>query len=139
MNRLLRNGSLHARRDDRGVVALEFVLALPMMVALIVTIITLAGLFQTKSRVVGAARDGARALALKPGVASPSADTNVPDGITVVLDPASAACPALTNPVYQTPTPPQVTAKASKTYTVTVPFVGSWTNDVVERAKMPCG
>ena len=68
------------------------------MVALIVTIITLAGLFQTKSRVVGAARDGARALAIKPG-ASPNADTNATDGITVVLD--GAACPALTNPAYR--------------------------------------
>jgi Flp pilus assembly protein TadG len=128
--------SPHSHRDDRGVVALEFVVALPMIVALIVTIITLAGLFQTKSRVVGAARDGARALAIKPG-ASPNPDTNATDGITVVLE--GAACPALTNPAYQTATPPQVTAKASKVYTVTVPLVGSWTRDVIERAKMPCG
>ena len=124
------------KRDDQGVVALEFVVALPMLIALIASIITLAGLFQTKSRVLGAARDGARALAIKPG-ATPNPDTNATDGITVVLD--GAACPALTNPAYQTSTPPQVTAKASKVYTVTVPFVGSWTKDVVERAKMPCG
>src|SRR4051794_4006258 len=125
--------SPHPRRDDRGIVALEFVLALPMMVALIVAIITLAGLFQTKSRVVGAARDGARALAIKPG-ASPNPDKNLTDGITVVLE--GLACLPLTNPAYQSATPPQVTAKASKTYTVTVPLVGSWTKDVIERASM---
>ena len=128
--------SLRHHRDDQGVVALEFVVALPILVALIASIITLAGLFQTKSRVVGAARDGARALAIKPG-ATPNPDTNATDGITVVLD--GAACPPLTDPAYQTSTPPRVTAMASRVYTVTVPFVGSWTRDVVERASMPCG
>jgi Flp pilus assembly protein TadG len=125
-------------RDDRGVVAIEFVLVLPFLLVLIVISISLAGLFQTKSRVVGAARDGARALAIKPGVASPSADTNATDGITVVLE--GAACPALTNPAYQTANPPQVTAKASTTFTVDIPFVGTWPSvGVIERVSMPCG
>jgi Flp pilus assembly protein TadG len=128
---------LRSHRDDRGVVALELVIAMPMIIALIACSITLAGLFQTKSRVVGAARDGARALALKPGVASPPADTNASDGIAVIL--VGSACPALTNPAYQLANPPQVTAQASKTYTVTVPFVGSWTKNVTESATMPCG
>jgi Flp pilus assembly protein TadG len=128
--------SPHSHRDDRGVVALEFIVALPMLVALIVTIITLAGLFQTKSRVVGAARDGARALAIKPG-ASPNPDTNAADGITVVL--TGPFCPALTNPAYQTTTPPKVTATGSKSYTVSVPLVGTWTRTVTESATMPCG
>ena len=125
-------------RDDQGVVAIELVLVMPFLIAVIVCIIALAGLFSTKSRVVGAARDGARALSLKPGVASPNADPNAIDGITVTLD--SPACPALTNPAYQTATPPAVTAKATKTYTVSVPFVGTWSNiAVTERATMPCG
>ena len=129
--------SLHSR-DDRGVVAIEFVLVLPFLLVLLVIIISFAGLFQTKSRVVGAARDGARALAIKPGVASPIADTNATDGITVVLE--GAACPALTNPAYQTANPPKVTAKASTTYTVDIPLVHTWSNiGVVERVSMPCG
>jgi Flp pilus assembly protein TadG len=127
----------HQQRNDRGVVAIELVLVMPFIIALIVCSITLAGLYQTKSRVVGAARDGARALALKPGVGSPSADPNATDGITVVLN--SAACPALTNPAYQSATPPQVSALASKTYVVNVPFVGSWTKVVTEETRMPCG
>ena len=125
-------------RDDHGVVAIELVLVMPFLIAVIVCIVALSGLFSTKSRVVGAARDGARVLSLKPGVASPNADPNATDGITVTLD--SAACPALTNPAYQTATPPKVTAKATTTYTVSVPFVGTWSNiAVTERATMPCG
>jgi Flp pilus assembly protein TadG len=130
--------SPRSHRDDRGVVALELVLAMPFIVALLVCSITVAGLFQTKSRVVGAARDGARSLALQAGVATPIADRNSGDGITVVLVPP--ACPALTSTAYQSSTPPQVIAKASKLYTVSVPFVGTWSNvNVTETATMPCG
>ena len=53
---------LHSRRDDRGVVASELVLAMPFIVALIACSITLAGLFQTKTRVAGAARDAVRSF-----------------------------------------------------------------------------
>jgi hypothetical protein len=119
--------------DDRGVVALELVLVLPIIIGLLVTSIMIAGLFQTKSRVVGAARDGARALAL--GL---TADPNATDGIAVVLVPP--ACPPLTDPSYQSSTPPSVTARASMNYDISIPFVGEWTNvDVSENATMPCG
>ena len=130
--------SLRSDRDDRGVVALELVLAMPLIVALLVCSITVAGLFQTKSRVVGAARDGARALALQAGGATLSVDRNPDDGITVVRD--GPACPRLTDPAYQSATPPQVSARASILYTVDVPFVGTWTDvNVTEKATMPCG
>jgi hypothetical protein len=133
--------SLRHPRDDHGVVAIELVLALPFIVALIACSITLAGLFQTKTRVAGAARDGARALAIKPGVAvaPPYPDLNPGDGITVVLD--GSACPALSDPAYQSATPPQVTAKASTTdvVVVNIPFIGTWTKKVSEKATMPCG
>lgn len=132
------NRSVRSHRDDRGVVALELVLVMPFLVALLVCIIAFAGLFQTKSRVVGAARDGARALALQAGVATPNADTNATDGITVVLVPPK--CPPLTDTSYQSSTPPKVTAEATKLYTVDVPFVHTWSNiQVLERATMPCG
>jgi hypothetical protein len=132
------NRSLRSPRDDRGVVALELVIAMPIIIALLAMIITFAGLFQTKSRVVGAARDYARAMAVTPGKPAP-ADPNLSDGITVTLDSSSVLCPPLTNPAYQTATPPQVVARASKDYTASVPFIGSWTRTVTETAKMPCG
>ena len=130
---------LRSRRDDRGVVAIEFLLVLPFIVALLACSISVAGLFQTKSRVVGAARDYARVMALKPGATAAPADPNTTDGITVALDSSSALCPPLTNVAYQSATPPQVIAIATKNYTVDVAFVGSWTRTVAERAKMPCG
>jgi len=127
-----------SKRNDQGVAAIELVLVMPFLIAVIVCIIALAGLFSTKSLVVGAARDGARSLSLKPGVASPNADPNDTDGITVTLD--GSACPALSDPNYQTATPPKVTAKATKPYTLSIPFVGTWTNiAVTEKATMPCG
>jgi Flp pilus assembly protein TadG len=124
--------------DDQGVVAIELVLVMPFIIAMIVCVVALAGLYSTKSRVVGAARDGARALSLKAGVANPNADPNSSDGITVTLD--SPACPPLSDPAYQSTTPPSVTAKATTTYTVSIPFVHTWSNiAVTERATMPCG
>jgi Flp pilus assembly protein TadG len=132
------NRCLRPRRDDRGVVALEIVLVMPVILFLLVASISIAGLFQTKSRVVGAARDGARKLALQTGVAAPTPDPNTTDGITVVLE--GAACPALTNVAYQSSTPPQVKAKASTTYTLDLPFFGTWGDrTVTEIATMPCG
>ena len=113
--------------------SLELMLVLPIIIALLVCSVAISGLFQTKSRVVGAARDGARSLALRLG-----ADPNLTDGITVVL--ASASCPPLTDASYQSTNPPKVTARASTTYDVSVPFVGQWTNiNVQEEATMPCG
>ena len=110
---------------------------MPFIIALIACSISLAGLYQTKSRVVGAARDGARAMAIKPG-AAPDPDTNAGDLIDVVL--VGPACPALTNTAYQSSTPPKVTVEAQKTYTVHVPFVGALPDaDVTESVSMPCG
>jgi Flp pilus assembly protein TadG len=127
-------------RDDRGVVALEFVMILPFIIGLILCSITVASLFQTKSRVVGAARDYARALAIRPGSPAP-ADPNTTDGITVELDPSSALCPALSDPAYQTTSPPIVSVLATTRFDiVNIPFIGTWTNvDITEKASMPCG
>ena len=40
------------KRNDQGVVAIELVVIMPFIIALIVCIIALAGLYSTKSRVV---------------------------------------------------------------------------------------
>ena len=127
------------KRNDEGVVAIELVLLMPFIIILIVCIIALAGLYSTKSRVVGAARDGARALSFVGRPGGPlNPDRNATDTITVTLD--GAACPPLTDPAYQSETPPQVTAKATTTYTVSIPFVHTWSNvAVTEKATMPCG
>lgn len=56
--------STHSRNDDRGVVALELVLALPALLGLIIGSVVLGNFLSVKTQTVGLARDGARAAAL---------------------------------------------------------------------------
>ena len=66
---------------------------------------------------------------------APNADPNAADGITVVLD--RTRVPSAHQPGVPVATPPQVTAEASTTYTVSIPFVGTWTNIESQRER-PC-
>ena len=73
-------------RDDRGVVALELVLAIPFILMLIVGAVVLGNFLRVKTQTSGLARDGARAAALRQ---------TLPTGTAIV----GAACP---NPVDTT-------------------------------------
>ena len=79
-------------------------------------------------------------MALAPWLQAMAGDSerrsNSTDGITVVRREAGARRSPTRQ--YQSATPPQVTAK-HHAYTVAVPFVGTWTDDVTEKATMPCG
>ena len=55
---------LPSRRDDRGVVALEVVLAMPILLMLIIGTVVLGNFFSIKTQTTGLARDGARAASL---------------------------------------------------------------------------
>jgi hypothetical protein len=59
------NRSLPTHRDDRGVVALELVLALPVLLMLIIGSVVLGNFLSVKTQTMGIARDGARAAALR--------------------------------------------------------------------------
>lgn len=56
-------------RDDRGVVALEFVLILPFLLMLLVGVLVLGNFLSVKGQASNLARDGARQAALFPGAA----------------------------------------------------------------------
>ena len=56
--------SLRSHRHDRGVVALELVLALPFLLMLIIGTVVLGNFLRVKTQTSGLARDGARAAAL---------------------------------------------------------------------------
>ena len=56
--------SPNSQDDDRGVVALELVLALPVLLMLIIGSVVLGNYLSIKTQTVGLARDGARAAAL---------------------------------------------------------------------------
>jgi hypothetical protein len=77
--------SLRSNRDDRGVVALELVLALPVLLMLVFGTVVLGNFLNLKSQTTGLARDGARAASLH--LALP-ADTSV----------VGSACPTPNDP-----------------------------------------
>ena len=54
-------------RDDRGVVAIEFVLILPFLLMLLMGILVLGNFLSVKGQASNFARDGARQAALFPG------------------------------------------------------------------------
>jgi Flp pilus assembly protein TadG len=55
---------LRIRRDDRGVVALEVVLAMPILIMLIIGTVVLGNFLRLQAQATGEARDGARDAAL---------------------------------------------------------------------------
>lgn len=52
-------------RDDRGVVTLELVLAIPVVLMLVLGAVVLGNFLSVKTQTVGLARDGARAASLR--------------------------------------------------------------------------
>ena len=81
--------STHTNSDDQGVVALEFVLVAPFLIALIFSIAQFGIFFAKKVEVESAARDAARTLALSPGMAPGAA---VPPGMTLDSSKTNVGC-----------------------------------------------
>ena len=81
--------SAHMNDDDRGVVALEFVLVAPILIALIFSIAQFGVFYARKVEVESAARDAARTLALSPGMAPAAA---VPPGMTLDSSKTNVGC-----------------------------------------------
>jgi Flp pilus assembly protein TadG len=109
-------------RDDRGVVALEFVLALPFLLMLIMSVVVLGNYLSVKTQTMGEARDGARAAALR---------LPLPQGSSIV----GAPCP--------TPTDPSkfVTVEATKPVALrSIPFTPIFLpEERTETVSMRCG
>jgi Flp pilus assembly protein TadG len=76
MSRYLRN---HRRtRNDRGVVALELVLAVPFVLMLIIGAVVLGSFLSVKTQTVGVARDAARAASLRQSMPADTAIVGAP-------------------------------------------------------------
>ena len=86
------NRSLRSQRDDRGVVALEFVLALPFILMLIIGSVVLGNFLRVKTQTTGFARDGARTAALPPYALPPNTAVT-----SYSFAPFSSACPNVKN------------------------------------------
>ncbi|WP_420451493.1 TadE/TadG family type IV pilus assembly protein [Ilumatobacter sp.] len=110
------------RRDDRGVVALEMVMALPILVMLIVGVVVLGNALSVKTQTVGLARDGARAAAL---------GQPLPAGTSIT----SASCPSPSDPTRS------VTVTATRPLVLrSVPFLPALLpSSLSETVTMRCG
>jgi Flp pilus assembly protein TadG len=97
--------------DDRGVVALEMVLVLPILITLIFGVVVLGNYLGVRTQTMGFARDGAREAALgKP--------LPVKDGVVFTM--LTAACPDPPEPELNL----DVTVQATKAINVrSIPFV----------------
>lgn len=106
------------RSDDRGVVALEVVLVMPILLMLIIGTVVLGNFLSVKSQTIGLAHDGARAAALERSL---PADT-------VILGPS---CPNANG---------YVTVRATRPVALTsIPFVGAVLDDTSSaEATMRC-
>jgi Flp pilus assembly protein TadG len=113
------------RFDDRGVVALEFVLVAPFLFALIMTIAQFGIFFSQKVETESVARDAARTLAL----GGPSAPLTVPSGWS---SSGVVRCPAGN-------TTSNATVTLSRSYTFSIPGIPLGTRTITATGKMRCG
>jgi Flp pilus assembly protein TadG len=116
------NRSPRSDQHDRGVVALEFVLAVPFILMLIIGSVVLGNFLRVKTQTSGLARDGARAAALRQ---------TLPAGTAVVGTP----CPNPTDPTKS------VTVQATTTLTLrSIPLLPNFLPaTVTETVTMRCG
>ena len=111
--------------DDRGVVAVEFVLVAPLLIALILMIAQFGIFFSAKVETESVARDAARTLAL----GGPSA--------VVVTPPGWTASGIVTCPAGNTSSDAVVTF--TRTYTFSIPGVPLGTKTITATGRMRCG
>jgi Flp pilus assembly protein TadG len=113
-------------RDDRGVVALELAIVLPILLTLIIGVVVLGNALSVKTQTTGHARDGARAAAL--GKALPVYG----DTVLVIV---GAACPDPTD------TDAFVEVRATKPLTLrSIPFLPAvLPAELTETVTMRCG
>jgi Flp pilus assembly protein TadG len=112
----------HSRRDDHGVVALEFVLVAPFLIALLFAIASFGVFFSKKVDVTSAARDAARTLALR-------GTPTYPDGMTPSDVTTCAAGDTTSN----------ASVTLTATYTFSIPFLPLGTKSITAVGTMRCG
>jgi Flp pilus assembly protein TadG len=124
---------LHPQYDDRGVVAIEFVLVFPFLVLMLFAIVAFGNYLSNTTAATGAARDGARIAAL--GQPAPATI----NGVTVTYSYAGGACRLPTNPAFAYDASHKVTATATTTYDLNIPlYPGSGTKTITQTVVMAC-
>jgi Flp pilus assembly protein TadG len=121
--------STHRNSDDRGVVAIEFVLVAPFLIALIFSIAQFGIFYAKKVEVESAARDAARTLALSPGMAPSAA---VPPGMTLDTTKTNVGCVAGN-------TTSDARINLASNYAFSIPGLPIGTKTIRVEGKMRCG
>ena len=114
------------KRDDHGIVALEFMFVVPFLVLLIVAIAEFGLYFSWKVETESTARDAARTLAL----GGPTASVSTPAGWTLV---GQQKCLIVGDTTHD------ATVTFSRTYTFTFPAAPSFPKTIQATGKMRCG
>jgi Flp pilus assembly protein TadG len=117
--------STPTKRNDDGVVAIEFVLVVPFLLALIMTIAQFGIFFSNKVETESAARDAARTLAL----GGPAAVVATPAGWT-----ASGITKCATGDTTH-----DATVTFTRNYTFSIPFIPLGTKTITATGRMRCG
>lgn len=112
----------HNKVDDQGVVALEFVLVVPFLVALIFAIASFGLYFSQVVNVTSTARDAARTLALR-------GTPTYPPGMTASAVTTCAAGDTTSN----------ASVTLTSSYTFSIPFIPLGTKSITATGAMRCG
>ncbi len=122
-------------RKDRGAAMIELALILPILVMLLVGIVDFGRAYSAQVSITGAAREGARVLALGGDSASVTNAVNGAKGSATVTSIVQTACP--TGNTVTSTAAAAVEVKAS--FTFGIPFVPLGTRTFSAKASMRCG
>ena len=120
---------------DRGTAMVELALILPILLVLLVGIIDFGGAYSAQVSIQGAAREGARALALQEASSNVDAAARNAAGSAHVTAVTQTACPADSNGTSTAYATVTVTAD----YTFGIPFLDLGTRTMSATARMRCG
>jgi Flp pilus assembly protein TadG len=114
--------------EDSGAILVEFALVVPLLLVLLIGIINFGAAYNTQITLQGAAREGARALAL--GNSAVDA-VDASGGVSITVS-SQTGCPDGDSDAFATVT-------TSKDFTFGIPFVPIGTKTLTATASMRCG
>jgi Flp pilus assembly protein TadG len=131
--RVIQDDAVDGATIDRGAAMVELALILPVLILLLVGIIEFGRAFNWQVSIQGAAREGARALALGESSGEVDAAVNGAAGAATVTGINQSGCPSSSSSTsYAT-----VTVEAE--FTFGIPFVDLGTKTLTASASMRCG
>jgi Flp pilus assembly protein TadG len=122
----------HKHDNDHGAAAVEFALIVPILLLLLFGIFEFGRAYNTQISLSGAAREGARVMAIS---------NSVPNATSATLAAAPSVTPAPSVVITPTSCTPgaNVTVTASRAQSYNIPFYGSASFDLSGRGVMRCG